>query len=109
MDMVEVNLVNKKIGNFALHHMSFSLPAGYILGIIGRNGAGKTSLLHLLMGLYKQDAGEINVFGMNYEDAEKKIKNNKKTLNFKVLIFLWSPFGGSTTTTRHKFLGSNNY
>ena len=76
MDMVEVNLVDKKIGNFALHHMSFSLPAGYILGIIGRNGAGKTRLLHLLMGLYKQDAGVINVFGMNYEDAEKKIKNN---------------------------------
>lgn len=74
--MVYMNLVDKKIGNFALHHISFSLPAGYILGIIGRNGAGKTSLLHLLLGLYKQDTGAITVFGKTYEEAEKEIKNN---------------------------------
>ena len=73
--MINVNLADKKIGNFALHHISFSFPMGYILGIIGRNGAGKTSLLNLLLGLYKQDAGDITVFGMTYENAEKEIKN----------------------------------
>ncbi len=74
--MVNLNLVDKKIGKFALHHISFSFPMGYILGIIGRNGAGKTSLLNLILGLYKQDAGEINVFGKAYEEAEKDIKND---------------------------------
>lgn len=76
MEMVRLDNVDKKIGNFALHHMSFELPKGYILGIVGRNGAGKTTLLHLLLGLYSQDAGDIAMFGKSYKEAEKEIKNN---------------------------------
>ncbi len=76
MEMVRFDNVDKKIGSFALHHMSFSLPKGYILGIVGRNGVGKTTLLHLLLGLYKRDAGNLTIFGKSYEEAEKAIKNN---------------------------------
>lgn len=73
--MVLFEAVSKKLGTFELKDISFELPKGYILGIIGENGAGKTSLLNLLLGLYKKNGGEISILGMGYENEEKEIKN----------------------------------
>lgn len=67
--------VKKKIGTFELKHISFELPKGYIMGLIGENGAGKTSLLNLLLGLYEKDSGEISILGMKNEEHENEIKN----------------------------------
>jgi len=44
---------------WALNDVSFNLRRGEALGIIGKNGAGKTSLLRLLNGLIKPDRGHI--------------------------------------------------
>ena len=41
--MIQLDKVSKKLGIFELKDISFSLPAGYICGIAGRNGAGKTT------------------------------------------------------------------
>lgn len=41
-NVLEVNNVSKKIGNFSLENISFTLERGQIIGIIGKNGAGKT-------------------------------------------------------------------
>lgn len=73
--LVHFNEVKKTLGTFSLQDISFALPKGYILGVIGENGAGKTSLLHLLLGLYRKDSGEISVLGMDYDSKEKEIKN----------------------------------
>lgn len=43
--------------------MSFSAPRGSTLGIIGRNGCGKTTLLRLLAGIYTPDGGSIRIAG----------------------------------------------
>ena len=48
---------------WALKHFDYSIKAGAIVGIIGPNGSGKTSLLKLLMGLLRPESGEIHVFG----------------------------------------------
>lgn len=63
--------VTKYLGNFALKDLSFSFPAGYIIGLIGTNGSGKTSLLHLLSGLYRQDQGIVQINGKSYPQDEK--------------------------------------
>lgn len=73
--MLTLQHVNKKLGNFELKDISMELPKGYIMGLIGENGAGKTSLLYLILGLYKQNAGEISVLGMDYEKNEWEIRN----------------------------------
>lgn len=44
---------------FALDHISFSLETGYIMGLLGRNGSGKSSLLRLLHGMDRPDSGSI--------------------------------------------------
>ncbi len=46
-------------GDTILKHLSFHLPAGKILGIVGRTGSGKTTLVRLLFRLYDPQSGEI--------------------------------------------------
>ena len=46
-------------GDMILKHLSFHLPAGKMLGIVGRTGSGKTTLVRLLLRLYDAQSGEI--------------------------------------------------
>ena len=55
-----------------LTDISFSLPRGGTLGIIGATGSGKSTLLRLLMGFYDADAGEIRIGGRNVRDYDEK-------------------------------------
>lgn len=43
-------------------------------GFIGGNGAGKSTTIKLIMNLLQQDSGSISIFGMNYMQHEKEIK-----------------------------------
>lgn len=74
--MVKVDNVRKDLGDFVLQDISFELPKGYILGLIGENGAGKTSLLNLILGLYRPDSGNVQLFDETYADNECEIRNN---------------------------------
>lgn len=49
----------------AVENVSFRLEQSRILGMIGENGAGKTTIIKLLCGIISPDSGEINVLGMN--------------------------------------------
>jgi ABC-type multidrug transport system fused ATPase/permease subunit len=49
--------------NHALHEVSFSLPAGKVLGVLGRTGSGKSTLARLLFRLYDPDQGTICLGG----------------------------------------------
>jgi ABC-2 type transport system ATP-binding protein len=51
MDIFTCKAVNKCLGNFSLSDISFSLEPGYILGLIGLNGCGKTTLIKTLTGI----------------------------------------------------------
>lgn len=63
--MYAINLdnVTKCFEGFTLDHVSFHLKNDCIMGLIGSNGAGKTTIIKLLMGLYLKDQGEISVLG----------------------------------------------
>src|ERR1700722_20921256 len=71
---VEFSGVTKRYKYFTLDHIDLKLPAGYIMGFIGANGAGKSTTLRILMGLVHQDAGYVNVLGhaMPEEQATAK-------------------------------------
>lgn len=65
MYAIELNGVTKKFKHFTLDDISFRLEEGFIMGLIGSNGAGKTTIIKLIMGLYIEDEGDINVLGGN--------------------------------------------
>jgi ABC-2 type transport system ATP-binding protein len=60
---VELNAVRKSYRYFSLDNIDLKLPCGQIMGLIGANGAGKSTTIRILMGLVHQDAGEVRVLG----------------------------------------------
>ena len=58
--LLEVRGLTKKFGGIvAVNNMSFHVEEGEVLGLMGPNGSGKTTMFNLLMRTFKQDSGEI--------------------------------------------------
>jgi iron complex transport system ATP-binding protein len=58
-----------------LENLDLEIPTGSVSAILGPNGSGKTTFLHLILGLLVPSAGEIRIFGKNrIGHEEKKIK-----------------------------------
>ncbi len=60
-------------GDFSIQDMSFDCKAGKIIGFLGRNGSGKTTIMNLLSGLAKPESGQIIVDGMIWT-AERHVQ-----------------------------------
>lgn len=63
MNAIEVKNLTKKYKGFALENLNFTLPQGCIMGLIGENGAGKSTTIKSLLGIVKADSGSIEIFG----------------------------------------------
>ncbi|WP_456329445.1 ABC transporter ATP-binding protein [Archaeoglobus sp.] len=72
--VLEVRNLVKRYGNFeAVKGISFSVKKGEVLGLIGENGAGKSTTLKILAGLIKPDGGEVKYFGRDFGEDTKRI------------------------------------
>jgi ABC-2 type transport system ATP-binding protein len=60
---IQLSGVSKKYRYFTLDKIDLELPRGQIMGLIGANGAGKSTTIRILMGLVHQDSGEARVLG----------------------------------------------
>ena len=71
--LVQLEHVRKKYGSFTLE-LNMQIPEDRIIGLIGANGAGKSTTFKLMLGLIRPDQGSVEVFGRNAEDlgAEQK-------------------------------------
>ena len=65
---IEVRNLCKRYPGFALEDVSFALPSGCVLGLVGENGAGKSTIINLLMNAIRRDNGEVRVLGMDPMD-----------------------------------------
>ena len=70
-----VNGLTKKYRDFVLDGVSFSVPCGTIVGLIGENGAGKSTTINAILSLIKKDAGTISILGKQEEDIDNSIRN----------------------------------
>lgn len=63
-DALTISGLNAFYGeSHVLHDLSFSVKKGQVLGLLGRNGAGKTTCISAIMGLVKTKASRIDLFG----------------------------------------------
>lgn len=61
---IETTVLGKKYGRrAALTNCSLSVPEGHVVGLVGPNGADKSTLLHLAVGLLEPTTGDISVLG----------------------------------------------
>lgn len=74
MIITKVNEITKKYGNkTVLDHVSFCVEEGECLGILGHNGAGKTTMIETMLGLKKADQGQVFLFNHNMIKREQKL------------------------------------
>jgi ABC-2 type transport system ATP-binding protein len=71
---IELSGVSKKYRYFRLEDIHLKLPRGQIMGLIGANGAGKSTTIRILMGLVRQDSGEVRVLGHSMPNQQVAAK-----------------------------------
>ena len=66
MNNLEVKNLNKSFKEFSLKNVNIKVPAGKIVGLIGENGAGKTTIIKCVLDAMAKDSGEVKLFGKDY-------------------------------------------
>ncbi|HET6527535.1 MAG TPA: ABC transporter ATP-binding protein [Balneolaceae bacterium] len=76
MSMIKVQNITKSYGNVeAVKGISFEVGEGEIFGLIGPDGAGKTTIFHILTTLLKPGSGKAKVMGLDVVDDYRKIRS----------------------------------
>jgi ABC-2 type transport system ATP-binding protein len=93
--------VSKIYPHFTLDNLSLELPTGTIMGLIGANGAGKSTTIRILMGLVHQDQGQVHVLGrqMPREQAAAKLDIGYVSEDMRL-------YGSATLAWHMKFIRS---
>ena len=67
MNAIEIRNLTKHYVGFSLENLNLTLPSGCIMGLVGENGAGKSTTIRMLLGMARPDGGEITVFGQKMD------------------------------------------
>jgi len=77
--ILEISELSKKYKHFHLNNISIKLGKGVIMGFVGSNGAGKTTVIKSILNLINPDGGSIKIFG---EESHKNSTKLKDRLGF---------------------------
>ncbi|ANU55794.1 ABC transporter ATP-binding protein [Acutalibacter muris] len=70
-NILEVRNLTKQYADFTLDHVSFSIPKGTIMGLIGENGAGKSTTINAILELIHKDDGTVTFWGQELSSAKQ--------------------------------------
>ena len=74
-NILEINNLSKKYQDFSLANVSCSIEKGTVMGLIGQNGAGKTTIIKLIMNMFDRNGGTVTVCGKDNIEDEITVKN----------------------------------
>ncbi len=74
MNALEIKNLTKSFSGFCLDNLNLTLPSGCIMGLIGENGAGKSTTIKLILDLLHKDSGTITVLGQDNQTGASLIK-----------------------------------
>jgi ABC-2 type transport system ATP-binding protein len=87
-NIIEVEMLVKKFGNFtACRDLTFEVKKGEIFGFLGANGAGKTTAIKILCGLWKPTSGKALIGGFDVYTETNKIKKNIGYMSQKFSLY----------------------
>ena len=73
---LQITDLTKEYPGFKLDHVSFTLPQGTIMGLIGENGAGKSTTINAILDLIKRDEGSVTFWGEELSKNPRQLKEN---------------------------------
>ena len=74
MEILKVENVSKSLDNKKIiHDVSFSVESGKIVGLLGKNGSGKTTILKMINDLLTTDSGSITIAGVKVSEKSKAL------------------------------------
>ena len=76
MNALEIKNLTKSFSDFKLDNLSLTLPSGCIMGLIGENGAGKSTTIKLILDMLHKDSGSITILGRNNDENIALIKED---------------------------------
>lgn len=76
MNAIEITGLCKTYPDFALKNLNLTLPSGCILGLIGENGAGKSTTIKLMLDMLRRDKGEIRLLGQDNRENLRLLKED---------------------------------
>ena len=112
MNLLEVKNLCKSYPSFKLEDVSFSLPKGYIMGFIGKNGAGKSTAIKCIYNLIKKDKGDIYLLDRKLEDiSELELKQEVALMLGGMDIYPTSKIGeiGEVVSSFYKNFDNETY
>ncbi len=72
MNAIEIRGLVKEYKDFKLDNVELNLPSGCIMGLVGENGAGKSTTIKLILGMIKKNEGTITVLGKDHTIMDKE-------------------------------------
>lgn len=76
MNALEIKNLTKKFPGFTLENLNLVLPSGCIMGLIGENGAGKSTTIKLILDMLHKDSGTVTILGRDNQDDIRLTKED---------------------------------
>ncbi|NMD38367.1 MAG: ABC transporter ATP-binding protein [Christensenellaceae bacterium] len=100
MKLLQVEGLSKKYPQFTLKDVSFSLEEGEIMGLIGKNGAGKSTTLKSILNMVYPDKGKILIDGREFRQFEIECKQKIGVVLGGIDFYNYKKLSNITTVTR---------
>ncbi|MBR7178457.1 MAG: ABC transporter ATP-binding protein [Oscillospiraceae bacterium] len=76
MNALEIKNLTKSYPGYRLDNLTLTLPSGCIMGLIGENGAGKSTTVKLILDMIRKDSGTVTILGKDNTESIELIKED---------------------------------